>query len=106
MDKKLVKVRGFQLYTSNTSRVKTFNDSAAYWWLSSQSTPEYDDAPGAPAQVRNVSADGFPGDIRPSFMLGVVPAFAIPLNTIIDGSSGLLIDNIPTISTKFIGSET
>ena len=94
-----------QLYTSNASRIKTLNGSAAYWWLSSQCTPEYDDAPGAPDMVRNVSADGSPGDIRPSFMLGVVPAFAIPLNTIIDGSSGLLIDNIPTISTKFIGSE-
>lgn len=94
---------GLQLYTSNTSRVKTLNGSAAYWWLSSQRTPEYDDAPGySPDKVRNVSADGSPGDIRPSFMLGVVPAFAIPLTTIIDGSSGLLIDNIPTISTKFI----
>ena len=94
--------KALQLYTSNASRVKTLNGSAASWWLSSQNSSGY---------VWFVYADGSVNDdLSPSFLFGVVPAFVIPSDTPYnatpntDGSYELLPGNIPTISTKFIDS--
>ena len=69
--------KALQLYTSDASRIKTFNGSAATWWLSSQSdTYEV-------SFVWNVFTAGFADDIgRPSVdEFGVVPAFVIPSGT-------------------------
>lgn len=93
--------KALQLYTSDASRIKTFNGSAAFWWLSSLGSSDF---------AWFVYADGSASSNSPSSTLGVVPAFAIPLNTIystipnMDGSYELLPGNIPTISTKFIYS--
>ena len=62
--------KALQLYTSNTSRRKTLNGSAAYWWLSSR---KFSDA--AWYVSKEGSADNYYG--RPSRTNGVVPAFAI-----------------------------
>ena len=65
--------KALQLYTSNTSRVKTLNDSASYWRLSSQRTSRY---------VWNVTLDGSAHSlVGPLPSLGVVPAFVIPSET-------------------------
>lgn len=64
--------KALQLYTSNASRIKTFNGSAADWWLSSQSSSPY-------AWVVFTDGSGSSGYV--SFMYGVVHAFAIPLKT-------------------------
>lgn len=65
--------KALQLYTSNTSRIKTLNGGSAYWWLSSQFSSDrawyvYSDG----------SADNYFGL---SVTNGVVPAFAIPQST-------------------------
>ena len=72
--------KALQLYTSDASRVKTFNGSAAEWWLSS--TTPVDDS------VWNVFTLGFADDLgRPSLdMFGVVPAFVIPSDTPYDAT--------------------
>ena len=62
--------KALQLYTSNTSRIKTLNGSAALWRLSSWSS-----SGGAWAVVTGGSANGYYGL---SGALGVVPAFVIP----------------------------
>ena len=65
--------KALQLYTSNASRKKTFNGSAAFWWLSSQYSPAF---------AWFVSTNGSVGSYRgPSETYGVVPAFAIPSET-------------------------
>nr|DAH99561.1 MAG TPA: hypothetical protein [Caudoviricetes sp.] len=64
--------KALQLYTSNASRIKTFNGSAADWWLSSQSSSPY-------AWVVYTGGSGSSGYV--SFMYGVVHAFAIPSKT-------------------------
>lgn len=62
-----------QLYTSNGSRIKTFNGSAAKWWLSSRVSSGY---------VYNVHTSGVRDDYGDQFSeLGVVPAFVIPSKT-------------------------
>lgn len=62
--------KALQLYTSDASRIKTFNGSEADWWLSSQLPPDY---------AGFVSEGGYlNGSRRPSDTYGVVPAFAIP----------------------------
>ena len=65
--------KALQLYTSNASRVKTFNGSAAKWWLSSR---------GSSYDVYNVHTsgvlDGYGGQFD---VLGVVPAFVISSKT-------------------------
>lgn len=99
--------KALQLYTSNASRVKTFNGEADCWRLCSQALEEW-----AVWTVDEYGDDDYYEYGSPSAVVGVVFAFAIPLKTPYnatpntDGSYGLLIDNIPTISTKFIGSET
>lgn len=67
--------KALQLYTSNASRVKTFNGSAADWWLSSLRTSDY---------VSYVSAVGSAYNYYPSYSCGVVPAFVIPSKTSYD----------------------
>ena len=62
--------KALQLYTSNTSRVKTINGSVYYWWLSSQLSYNSIWYVGAGGSAVN---DGRSGD-----SLGVVPAFVIP----------------------------
>ena len=64
--------KALQLYTSNASRIKTFNGSAAAWWLSSQRASKY---------VWCVFSDGSAANEAPSYMYGVVPAFVIPSKT-------------------------
>ena len=91
--------KALQLYTSNTSRVKTYDGSAAVWWLSSRYSSDY-----AWLVVTGGSADG--GD--PSYAGGVVPAFVIPSETPYaptpntDGSYNLILN--PTISDLPLGT--
>ena len=61
--------KALQLYTSNISRIKTFNGSAANWWLSSPSYSIY---------ARAVRADGSGTNYDVEYGFGVVPAFVIP----------------------------
>lgn len=92
--------KALQLYTSNASRVKTFNGSAYSWWLSSQYFSD-----GAWDVYTDGSADGN----YPSSPDGVVPAFAIPSETLYnatpntDGSYNLFyntpISDFPPIGT-------
>ena len=65
--------KALQLYTSSTSRIKTYDGSAAVWWLSSLGF-----AGGAWFVGENGSAVG--GGLPPGAR-GVVPAFAIPSKT-------------------------
>lgn len=65
--------KALQLYTSNASRIKTYNGSAASWWLSSQRSS---------GGVRRILADGSDSlSSAPSYSIGVVPAFVIPQST-------------------------
>ena len=71
--------KALQLYTSDASRIKTFNDSAAVWWLSSRSS--YNGAwlvyVGGTVDYDNSSSS-----------YGVVPAFAIPQSVMLkDGTN-------------------
>ena len=61
-----------QLYTSNASRIKTFQGSKDDWWLSSQYT-------STSAWLVNLNGSG--NRRSPSNTLGVVPAFVIPSET-------------------------
>ena len=70
--------KALQLYTSNASRVKTLNGSAAYWWLSSQCSSD-----GA----WRVYAGGSAYGDGPSGAYGVVPAFAIPQSVMLEDSA-------------------
>lgn len=63
------------IFTGRNSREKTFNGSAAYWWLSSQYSSD-----GA----WYVYADGSASYDFPLFTFGVVPAFVIPQSAQID----------------------
>ncbi len=65
----VVEGKALQLYTSNDSRKKTFNGSAASWWLSSQKSSIH---------VWYVDAIGSAKTFVMSGTVGVVPAFAIP----------------------------
>lgn len=92
--------KALQLYTSNASRVKTFNGSAADWWLSSLRTSDY---------VSYVSAVGSAYNYYPSYSCGVVPAFVLPSKTPYnpipnpDGSYNLF-QNTPTSDFPPIGT--
>ena len=64
------------IFAGRNSRKKTFNGSAASWWLSSRYSSGY---------VWRVVAGGFTGDIYdPSSAGGIVPAFVIPQSAQID----------------------
>ena len=67
--------KALQLYTSDASRVKTFNNSADNWWLSSNYAFVY---------ARIVFYDGLVENYAASNAGGVVPAFAIPSKTSYD----------------------
>ena len=66
--------KALQLYTSNASRIKTFDGSAAKWWLSSR---------GIASFVRSIDTNGSISTYHhsPSNTLGAVPAFAISSET-------------------------
>ena len=64
--------KALQLYTSDANRIKSYNGSAASWWLSSQF---------AYGSTRYVYTDGTAFYLTSSRSLGVVPAFAIPSKT-------------------------
>ena len=84
----VVESKALQLYTSNASRVKTFNGSAAYWWLSSKQ---------GSYNVWFVNSVGAVYGSDPSHTYGVVPAFVIPGDTLskrtpnTDGSYNLIL---------------
>nr|DAJ71074.1 MAG TPA: hypothetical protein [Caudoviricetes sp.] len=64
------------IFTGRNSRKKTFNGSAAYWWLSSQNSSGI---------AWYVYADGSSDNFDfPSLTFGVVPAFVIPQSVQID----------------------
>ena len=65
--------KALQLYTSDASRVKTFNGSASNWRLSSQHI--------ADGGVWVVCTDGSATNYSSSSSYGVVPAFVIPSET-------------------------
>ena len=73
--------KALQLYTSNASRIKTFNGSAYHWWLSSQAF--YNDDYGT-NMLRAVFSDGSANVATPGGRFGVVPAFVIPSQTLYD----------------------
>ena len=65
--------KALQLYTSNTSRIKTFNGSTSGWWLSSRKSSN---------DAWRVIADGSTSNYgSPKSTSGVAPAFAIPSET-------------------------
>ena len=80
--------KALQRYNSNANRIKTYNGSAANWWLSSRNKGN---------GSRYVNNAGTAGYISPSYSYGVVPAFAIPGDTLskltpnTDGSYNLII---------------
>ena len=63
------------IFTGRNSRKKTFNGSAAYWWLSSRYSS---------VLAWLVVTDGSAYSSYPSFSFGVVPAFVIPQSVQID----------------------
>lgn len=63
------------IFTGRNSRKKTFNSSAAFWWLSSRHNTSYS---------RYVYAVGAVNFDSPSYSYGVVPAFIIPQSLQID----------------------
>lgn len=69
--------KALQLYTGNASRIKTFNGSAVFWWLSSQVSSNY---------VWRIGANGSYSSGSPSYKNGVVPAFVIPSETLYDST--------------------
>ena len=70
--------KALQYYTSNANRIKTYNGSADYWWLSSRNTTSYS---------RRVNTNGAASSRHnPSDSYGVVPAFVIPSETLYDAT--------------------
>ena len=69
--------KALQLYTSDASRVKTFNGPATEWWLSSRHSYDY---------ARFVNTEGSAYNGNPFSTLGVVPAFVIPSKTRYDAT--------------------
>ena len=64
------------IFTGRNSRKKTFNGSAAVWWLSSQLSSDY---------AWDVNTGGSDSGFNlPSYTRGVVPAFVIPQSVQID----------------------
>lgn len=63
------------IFTGRNSRKKTFNCSAAYWWLSSQDSSDL---------AWYVNTVGSANSNDPSYTFGVVPAFVIPQSVQID----------------------
>ena len=63
------------IFTRRNRRKKTFNGSAASWWLSSQFSSDF---------ARHVDSVGSAYILGPSFANGGVPAFVIPQSVQID----------------------
>ena len=71
--------KALQLYTSNASRIKTFNGSATGWSLSSRLSSKV---------VWGIGAGGGAiSGIGPEATRGVVPAFAIPQSVMLEDSA-------------------
>ena len=70
--------KALQLYTSNASRIKTYDGAAVLWWLSSRYST---------SSSRRVLAGGTAGSYGPSSSDGVVPAFIIPQSLQIEDSA-------------------
>lgn len=70
--------KALQLYTSDASRVKTFDGTADYWWLSSRSSA---------SRSRVVGTNGGAGSGNSPYPSGVVPAFAIPQSVMLEDSA-------------------
>lgn len=70
--------KALQLYTGNASRIKTFNGTAAVWWLSSRHSS---------GGAWGVNTDGSAYFSSPSLSHGVVPAFAIPQSVMLEDSA-------------------
>ena len=71
--------KALQLYTSNTSRIKTFDGSAYAWWLSSKE-------PSSGGLWLVNASGGAHNDRELSRARGVVPAFVIPSETRYDAT--------------------
>ena len=71
--------KALRLYKNNASRVKTLDGSAARWWLSSRYSSD---------NVWDVHTNGTSNYYRnkPSYLRGVVPAFAISSETLYDAT--------------------
>ena len=67
--------KALQLYTSNANRIKKYNGSASFWWLSSCSDTSHS---------RIVGTGGTIDNFYPSTSRGVVPACVIPSETLYD----------------------
>ena len=67
--------KALQHYNSNANRIKEYNGSVGYWWLSSRYSTSYS---------RYVDIDGTASNYLPSRSYGVVPAFVIPSKTLYD----------------------
>lgn len=63
------------IFTERNSRIKTYDGSAAFWWLSSRYSS---------GDAWCVYADGSADDFDSSFTFGVVPTFLIPQSVQID----------------------
>ena len=80
--------KALQHYNRTANRIKTYDGSAGSWWLSSQAGLSYSSL---------VHANGTASSNYPSFSRGVVPAFAIPGDTLsklipnTDGSYNLIL---------------
>lgn len=80
--------KALQHYTSNANRIKKYNGSAGYWWLSSCYYV---------SNSRYVGTYGTADNDYPSISCGVVPAFVIPSETLCsvtpntDGSYNLIL---------------
>ena len=75
----IVKGNALQLYTSNASRIKTFDGSAASWWLATTYDAErayYVDRGGSIVYTYGWNTS----------TMGVAPAFAIPSETLYDAT--------------------
>lgn len=70
--------KALQLYTSDASRVKTFDGTASVWWLSSRHSS---------GNVLCVGAAGSASYGNPVGILRVVPAFAIPQSVMLEDSA-------------------
>ena len=64
--------KALQLYTNHARRIKKFNGSAYYWWLSSRDSY---------ASAWRVTTNGSASTFDSSTSYGVVPAFVIPSKT-------------------------
>ena len=70
--------KALQYYTSNANRIKTYNGTADFWWISSRYNT---------SRSRIVNTDGAATITDPSNSLAVVPAFVIPQSVMLEDSA-------------------